>query len=167
MRSLVLYFSVTNNTKVVAKEIAKQMKADIQEIKPIKAYAKDYEKVLAKGIKEIKSNYKPEIYDLDIDFDKYDMIFIGSPNWLDKYAPPIATFLDEYKIEYKIVVPFVTHGKGGKGIVDAEIRKQLPKCRVLDSIAIQGRGGETLSHDIEIAIARKNLHNLNMPVVRW
>ena len=164
MKSLVVYFSVTNNTKVVAKEIARQMGADICEIKPIESYRKDYESLMTRGINEVKKGIRPQIHNVDIDMACYDMIFLGSPNWLDTYASPLSTFMEEYNLEGKIIVPFVTYDQSDKGHMDKDIRKVYSNCRVIDAIGIERDGGSTLSKEIEIAIARKNLHNLNMPV---
>ena len=164
MRCLVVYFSNGNNTRIVGNEIARQMRADICEIRPIVAYPKDYQKLMTKGITDVKKGNKPEIEDITIDFSKYDTIFIGTPNWLDTYAPPVATFLEKYYLENKIIVPFLTHNKGGKGHVAEDIREAYPKCRVIEAISIYGDGGETLVRDVEREIARKNVHNLNLIV---
>jgi flavodoxin len=46
--------------------------------------------------------------------EEYDIIFIGFPNWWGTMPMPILTFLESYKLEGKIVIPFCTHGGGGE-----------------------------------------------------
>lgn len=164
MKSLVLYFSVTGNTKNVAEEIARQMGSNVMEIRPIDSYSKDYRTLMTRGINEVNKGIKPEIYDMELSLDSYDMIFIGTPNWLNTYAPAVGTFMEKYEIEGKIIVPFVTYDQGEKGHIDVDMRKKYKQSRVIDAIAIENNHELTLEKEIERAIARKNLHNLNMPI---
>ncbi len=164
MKSLVLYFSVTGNTKKVAEEIARQMGSDIMEIRATDAYSKDYRTLMTRGINEVNKGLKPDIYNMDVELERYDMIFIGTPNWLNTYAPAVGTFMDKHEIEGKIIVPFVTYDQGEKGHIDKDIRKVYKDSRVVDAIAIEKNHELTLEKEVERAIARKNLHNLNMPV---
>lgn len=164
MKSLVLYFSVTGNTKNVAEEIARQMGSDIMEIRASHAYSKDYRMLMTRGINEVNKGIKPDICNIDVDLDKYDMVFIGTPNWLNTYAPAVGTFMDTHDIKGKIIVPFVTYDQGEKGHIDKDIRHIYKESRVVDAIAIENNHELTLEKEVEREIARKNLHNLNMPI---
>ncbi len=57
---------------------------------------------------------------------EYDTIFIGSPNWWSSIAPPISTFLNNNPLENKIIMPFASHGGGGKGHIDKDIASLCP-----------------------------------------
>lgn len=136
---LVAYFSHSGNTKVIAEYIKNATGADIFEIQPVKDYPKDYNTVVDQAKKEINSNFKPELKAKVENIGQYDLIFIGSPNWWSTVAPPVNTFLSEYDLSGKTVIPFMTHGGGGFGHSIADIKKLCPKSTFLEGIAISDR----------------------------
>lgn len=108
---LVVYFSwsPTGNTRNMAEQIKETTGADIFEIVPVKAYPTDYTKCTEVAKEEINRNYKPAIKGKVANFEDYDIIFIGSPNWWSTIAPPVATFLTTYNLKGKTILPFMTH----------------------------------------------------------
>ena len=68
------------------------------------------------------------------EFGKYDVIFVGTPNWWSTMAPPVLTFLSSCDFSGKTVIPFVTHGGGGMARCESDMRKACPA-------AAFGRGG--------------------------
>ena len=64
--------------------------------------------------KEKNDNARPELKEKVKNIEEYDIIFIGFPNWWGTMPMPILTFLESYKLEGKIVIPFCTHGGGGE-----------------------------------------------------
>ena len=71
-------------------------------------------KAIANHIKEKNDNARPELKEKVKNMEEYDIIFIGFPNWWGTMPMPILTFLESYKLEGKIVIPFCTHGGGGE-----------------------------------------------------
>ena len=59
--------------------------------------------------KEVEAGYRPEIEDLPIDIDDYDVIFVGSPCWWYTMAPAVTTFLSSHDFKGKAIAPFMTH----------------------------------------------------------
>lgn len=43
-------------------------------------------------------------------FDRYDVIFFGFPNWNADLLMPLYTFLEEYDFSGKTILPLTTHG---------------------------------------------------------
>ena len=82
-RILVAYYtwSESGNTKYAAEQIQKVTGGELLEIKPKTTYPKDYNACLAQAQKEIRDGIRPELANEPVDFKKYDVIFIGSPNW--------------------------------------------------------------------------------------
>lgn len=113
MKNIVVYYSLTGNTRQIAKDIAKKLKCKIVEIKTIKEYPSDYDELRAVGKQESIDKVEPEIKPLEVDFSKYDNIIIGSPVWRYTYAPAVRTFLHSYKdqFKYKRLFPFATYDK--------------------------------------------------------
>ena len=110
MKTLVVFYSRTGNTRMVAGEIAKQLKADTDEItdKADRSGAKGW--ILAgrdasrKSLADIESKKDPA---------KYDLVIIGTPIWAFTVTPAIRTYFTKNK-ELSKVAFFLT--SGGKGI---------------------------------------------------
>ncbi len=93
--------------------------------------------------RRFREGVRPELAAKVEDMGKYDVIFIGSPNWWSTIAPPVASFLASYDLSGKTVIPFVTHGGGGMARCADEVRKLCPKSTVLKGGAFAGEGIRT------------------------
>lgn len=113
MKTLVIYYSLEGNTKLIAETIAKEINADILELKTKKEYPKGGFKKYLWGGKSVMFNQKPELMKIDVDIEAYDRIFIGTPIWVSTYAPPFNTFIENHNIENKKIALFACHGGGG------------------------------------------------------
>ena len=95
MKTLVVYFSQTKNTKNVAEKIAKQLSADLDEIV-------DKTGLGDKAVmKEVEIEFKK-------DPSKYDLVVIGSPVWAFGIPPFTKKYLE--KNSFKKVAFFATFG---------------------------------------------------------
>lgn len=140
---LVVYFSHSGNTREIANQIKAATGADIFEIQAVKAYPEDYQTVVDQAKEEIHSNYKPELKAKVKNMESYEVIFVGSPNWWSTIAPPVAKFLSEYDLSGKTIVPFITHGGGGKAKTVDDITALCPKSTVLDALVVSGNTVKT------------------------
>jgi flavodoxin len=137
-KMLVVYFSHSGNTRIIAEKIKNATGSDIFEIIPVKPYPKDYKSVVDQADKEISENFKPELNTKIQNIDQYDVIFVGSPCWWATYPPPVATFLSSYNLSRKTIVPFMTHEGSGMAHTVADIKKLCPKSIVLEGLPIRG-----------------------------
>lgn len=128
-KKLVIYYSYTGHTKMIAENIQKKLQCDILEIKPVKEYSKDYNQVVSEEQNNESSHKKPEIQKVDKDLSKYDEIIIGSPVWWYTIAPVIRTFLSENDLTGKVIRPFATNA-GWLGQTFNEIQKLCPNSKV-------------------------------------
>ena len=92
---LVIYYSQTGNTKLVAEEIAAKLGADIEEIVAVNPYDGDFMQTIERCMKEREEGVIPEIKPLKSKIAKYDVIFLGYPVWFGTVAPPVARFLKD------------------------------------------------------------------------
>ncbi len=131
---LVAYYSWGGNTRFAAERIQKLTGGTLFEIKPVKAYPVDYGACVEQAKREGRDEFEPELATKVDDFSKYDVIFVGTPNWWSTMAPPVRSFLSSYDFSGKTVIPFVTHGGGGMARCERDMRKVCPK-------AAFGKGG--------------------------
>ena len=131
---LVAYYSWGGNTRFAAERIQKLTGGTLFEIKSVKAYPVDYGACVEQAKRECRDEFEPELATKVDDFSKYDVIFVGTPNWWSTMAPPVRSFLSSYDFSGKTVIPFVTHGGGGMARCERDMRKVCPK-------AAFGKGG--------------------------
>ena len=146
---LIAYFSYEGNTKGFAESIQKQIGGDLFAIEPQDAYPKDRDKVIEQAKGEVESKYKPKLVNNVADIRSYDVIFIGTPIWWYTISPPVRTFLSEYDLAGKTVVPFSTHKGSGLSGIDKTIKEIHPTAKVLEGFAIWD--GQVNSKQVDIS----------------
>ena len=125
MKCAVVYFSWSpdGNTRFAAGIIAKKAGADIFEIKAEKPYNSDFQKCCDEAKPECYGKTLRAIKPIEgLDLAKYDLVFVGSPNWWGTMAPPVRTWVTQSKnaLKGKTVCLFQTHGGGGMQRVGKE-----------------------------------------------
>jgi flavodoxin len=145
---LVAYYSYSGNTKEIANKIHNIVGGDIFEIQTLLPYSNDYNTIIEQGKKEVSAKYKPKLKNRIDNIEKYDTIFLGTPIWWYTIAPPVLTFLSEYDLSGKTIIPFCTHGGGGQSRSFADIKKYAPNSNVLEGIAFFDKDIKTSQNKI-------------------
>ena len=142
---LVVYFSRSGNTESVAMRIAERVDADVFEIETVQEYPENYDELLDYARNEQRSDARPELSAHIDDIERYDVIFLGYPNWWGTYPMAIATYLESVDLSGKTVIPFCTHEGSRLGRSQSDLEQALPNSKVLDGF--ECRGGDTLDSD--------------------
>ena len=138
VKILVAYYSQSGDTRKVAKLIRQKTNGRIFEIEPETPYEGDYDAILEQAKKGIENGIHPDLKALPDSFDPFDTIFVGTPNWWSKVAPPVATFLSSGDLSGKTIIPFYTHGGGGTGEIEQEIAALCPNSTVKPGFILPG-----------------------------
>ena len=112
-KTLVLYYSETGTTKIVAQELQKQLNADIESVEAVQPYSGNFQETIQRSQQERQNGKTPDLKPLKSKIANYDIIFLGYPIWFGTYAMPIATLVKENNFAGKTIVPFCTFGSGG------------------------------------------------------
>ncbi len=128
-KKLVVFYSYTGHTKMIAEMIQKKLNCDILEIKPVEPYSTDYQTVVDEEQRPESINHLREIEKTNIDLSKYTEIIVGFPTWWYIPASPIRTFLKTNDLSNKIIKPFATNA-GWLGRSFEEIVKLCPNSKV-------------------------------------
>lgn len=107
--TLVVYYSLSANTKQIADNIADKTDAAMFEIKTT-AEIEQGPKFYLDIKKQLKNKKYPSIEEKMPDFQEYDTIFVGFPVWWYTIATPVLAFLQTADFNGKKVVPFSTQG---------------------------------------------------------
>ena len=95
MKTAIVYYSMSGNTKYVADKIAERIEADMIRIDPVKAYPDKGAKKFIWGGKSAVMGETPALRPYEFNVEKYDGIILGSPVWAGNFAPPVRTFIKE------------------------------------------------------------------------
>jgi len=128
MKTAVIYFSWSGNTRFAAETIAKKADADLFEIKAETPYNSDFQKCCDEAKPECYGKKQRAIKPIEgLDLAKYDMVFVGTPNWWGTMAPPVRTWATQSKVALKgkSVCLFQTHGGGGMQRVGKEFAEVI------------------------------------------
>ena len=112
----IIYFSATGTTKKIATYIKNATGGDLIEIVPKEKYTDNdlnYGNNNSRANKEQNdSKARPEILN-NINTDSYNVIYLGYPIWWGDVPKIILTFLDNYNLNDKTIIPFCTSGSTG------------------------------------------------------
>lgn len=123
----VVYFSATGSTERVAGYIKDNLSANLIQITPTSPYTSadlnwnnSNSRVSLEHINRNNSSssyYRPAISNSNIDFSKYDTIFIGYPIWWGEAPNVVYTFVEEFgnQFENKKIIPFCTSSSSSMG----------------------------------------------------
>lgn len=134
-KKVIIYFTYTNNTKMIAEKIKEKLNCDIFQIRTVIPYPKDYNTVVNDEQNSEASNHLPEIQNIDIDLSNYDEIILGTPVWWYRPAPAIRTFLTQNDLTGKRIIPFATNA-GWLGKTFKEIKSLCSNSKVEDGMNI-------------------------------
>ena len=152
MKTAVVYFSWSGNTRFAAETIAKKAGADLFEIKAEMPYNSNFNKCCDEAKPECYGKKQRAIKSIEgLDLAKYDMVFVGTPNWWGTVAPPVRTWVTQNKeaLKGKTVCIFQTHGGGGMERVGKEFAELLPGAKIFPAAEFTGDTIRTKTSDLE------------------
>ena len=112
-KALVVYYSRSGNTEALARMIGNETGADMFRVTTVTPY---------------DNNARPAINGRVENMADYDVVYIGVPNWWSTMPMPMFTFLEQYDLSGKTIVPFITHGGGGVANCVSDLKKAVPGC---------------------------------------
>lgn len=135
---LIVYVSRTNNTKAIAEIIQKNVGGKLVALELQKPYPENYQQTVRQVVKENESGYLPPLKTKIDSIEKYDVVFVGFPTWDMQMPPPMKSFLHEYDLTAKSVIPFNTNAGYGVGSGFQTVKELCPKSKVLEGFSIKG-----------------------------
>ena len=138
LNPLVVYYSYSGITRRLAEDIALITDGDLRELKPEKPYSFSYNTAVKEVREEIEKGYCPPLIQGAEAVENSELVFIGSPNWLKTFAPPVLSFLRAVDLSGKTIIPCCTHGGGGFGRMIEEYKKECKNSIIRDGIALKG-----------------------------
>jgi len=157
MKSLVVFYSLTNKTKLVSQTIAEALQAGLVEINEVKPRRRGFMTYLTGGFAAI-TNKGSKISPIDVNLRQYDTVFIGSPIWASRPTPAVNSFIYANNFEDQSIVPFFTMGgnNSDKALENITAKIERSQGKVIGSFAIKSYG---LTDEEIIARAKEAIKN--------
>ncbi len=113
MKKIFIYYSLTNNGDVVAKNL-KEKGFEIRKVVTKKKYPNNRFLMIMAGGYKATFNKKDKLLEFDKDIKDYDKIVIGSPIWNDRISAPINSVISLLDLKDKDL-SFVFYSASGNG----------------------------------------------------
>lgn len=121
MRSLVIYYSKSGNTAVVANTIKKEYKSHVKEITDYTSHRSVADYLFPSLIDS--ASITPN----KVDIDYYEIIFIGTPVWFGSITPAIKKIIDNIDFKNKNIILFNTMKEIGGDLAIKKMAKLVKK----------------------------------------
>ena len=129
-KTLIAYFSASGVTKRLASTLAKAVNGDLFEIVPEVPYTDadlNWMDKSSRSTLEMKDKTsRPAVASKVENMAEYGTVFVGFPIWWYTAPTIIKTFLEQYDLSGKTVIPFATSGGSGMGHTNREL---APSCK--------------------------------------
>lgn len=129
---------LVGTTEYVARLIQDNVGGDIHSIETVEPYSTDFDTVVDQNHEEMNAGTLPELVATELDVSRYDIVFLGYPVWATNAPQAIFSFLMQYDLSGKTIVPFCTHDGYGAGGSYGDIAEAIDgETAVLDGLAIE------------------------------
>ncbi len=129
MKRLVVYYSLSGNTKDAAEKIAGLLEADTVKLETVKSMPKSFAAQIIVGGGQVALKHVPAIKPLEKDPSLYDEIILGTPIWNSKGVPAVNAFLKDRDAAAKVTSVFILSGGGEIGKCVEALTAQLPNLK--------------------------------------
>lgn len=126
------------NTEIVAEMIRDAVGGDLFEVDTVESYSPDYTTCTQRAQKELCANARPALKQNMDSLDGYDTIFVGYPNWWGTMPMVMFTFLEQFDLAGKRIIPFCTNEGSGMGSSEGDLKKLCTGATVEKGLAIWG-----------------------------
>lgn len=127
------------NTEYVADLIQQTIGGDLFRIETTASYPLDHDPLVDQAADEQDDDARPELAAHLENFDQYEVILLGFPNWWGDLPMPVYSFLEEYDFGSKTIIPFITHGGSGLSDTIETISEIQPGALIRDDALVLSR----------------------------
>lgn len=150
MKTLVVYFSASGETRRLAETLAAAVGADCAEIRPVTPYTDadlDWRDEHSRSTVEMKDPAsRPAMLPMEKRAADYDAVFVGFPVWWYVAPTIVNTYLESEGLAGKTVVPFATSGGSGMGQTLKKLAPSYPGAKLVEGKVFRaGTGREQLA----------------------
>lgn len=135
MKTMVIYYSQTGQSKRIAEMAAEKLHADLAEIKTVRTYDEDMWKADAQAKAERNAGKFPELEGALPEITSYDTVILGGPVWGQTISNPMLAYMRKTDFSDKTVLSFWTfydHDENYNG----DMKREAKGARVMDGLSL-------------------------------
>lgn len=107
-------------------------------IEQLTPYSKDYNSCIEEARSDLRRNARPELKAMPESLDKYDIIYLGFPNYWGTMPMAVFTFLERSDLKGKTIKRFCTNEGSGMGESEKVIKVLCPESTIEKGLSIWG-----------------------------
>lgn len=140
------------NTELLAHWIQESIGGDLFFIQTENFYPSNYDDTLNQAQQENRENARPVLTTHIENINDYDVMFLGFPTWWGDMPMAVYSFLEEYDLSGKTIIPFCTSGGSSFSNTIHTITNLQPNAKVMQN---------------GLAIQNNNLLNAQADINKW
>ena len=160
-KPLIVSYSYSGHTHRIAQALCTMTGADWCEIYPWQPYPMAFPELLEQVRRELQTGYHPRLLSGAVSAGGFSMIFVGSPNWCGRVAPPLTSWLSGNDLKGKSIFPFYSHCGGVSCDFRREIARLCPNAKVREPLGVLEDPGEDLPHILRDWLEKNSLPELH------
>lgn len=139
-KSIVIFWSRSGSTKLLASQIAKRTGSDILEIVLDHPYPANYQQTLHRANRGRRTNQPPRLKMSLPDLSQYETVYLGYQTWAMTLSQPMKAFLLAYgqQLRNKVIAPFLTEGDYGAGDSVDWLREYTGAAQIQQPLVVDG-----------------------------
>lgn len=132
MKTTIVYYSKSGNTKKVAEILSESLQVSSLEIKPQNDVPSKGFLMYFLGGMGVVFKRKPKLQPYEFN-NESELVIIGSPIWASSFCPAVRTFLTQNNLSGKKVAFFSCSMGGNAGKCFEEFKKLQPNCELVST----------------------------------
>ena len=137
--------------------ISRLIRCDVHRINAARAYPHDYEKTVARNVREQEADARPRIKNPLPSIQPYDVVLLASPIWNVRAPMIMSTFAESYDFTGKTVFPVTTYAMSGLGTTPEDYAASCRGARIGKGLAVQGEKARRSEPAVEAWLRRVRL----------
>lgn len=177
-KTLIVYYSYTNNVERIVNELRSQIEADVIKIEPAEKgidYAANNYAIGSAQIAAIRENPDdadsyPAIDPVNVDMSQYSTIIIGAPLWWGNMAAPLQSFLFQFGKDMagKNIGLIVSSASSGIIGVENDAKRLIPRGKFLSpSLWIRSSQTSNARSMLQNWLIAIDYHNLSAGIANF
>lgn len=144
------------NTEIAVDLMSEMIDADVFKIEMKTPYSKEYNRCIDEAKKDLKSGKRPEILPFPYSIKDYDTIILGYPNYWGTMPTAVFTFLEQFDLSGKRILPFCTNEGSGMGRSERDLKENCPDSIISEGLPLNGSTVGNCGPEIEKWLKNNN-----------
>ena len=135
---LTVYFSHNDPVEGAAAYISEFTKGGIYKIETMGEYPEDEAELIRQAQDEYNNNFRPALVNAPLSLHEYDIVFLCFPAWNKTMPMALWTFLEDYDLRGKAILPVVYGTEAELNNALRDIQSLVPSLMLADGYCFSG-----------------------------